>query len=273
MSTWRTEAQRLLAEARALTPPSSPLLDQLRRDPAELLVQGGMDADPWQVQVLRRAAPRTLLLCGRQCGKSTTAAALALRAALLEPPALVLLLAPTLRQAGELYRDKVVRLFNDLGRPVQAVRQSALTLTLANGSRIVALPGDEKNVRCYSNVSLIIIDEAARVRDSLYSSVRPMLAVSRGRLVALSTPDGQRGWFHAAWHGSEVWDRVRITADQCPRIPRAFLEEERRELGERWYAQEYCCDFARNIDSIFSFEDIAALSQEEVKPLFAPGGF
>jgi hypothetical protein len=28
-----------------------------------------------------------------------------------------------------------------------------------------------------------------------------------------------------------------------PRIPAAFLEEERRALGESWYRQEYCCSF------------------------------
>ena len=39
-----------------------------------------------------------------------------------------------------------------------------------------------------SGVTLLVIDEAARVPDALYFSVRPMLAVSRGRLVALSTP-------------------------------------------------------------------------------------
>jgi hypothetical protein len=37
------------------------------------------------------------------------------------------------------------------------------------------------------------------VDDALYASVRPMLAVSGGRIIALSTPFGRRGWFHAAW--------------------------------------------------------------------------
>ena len=78
--------------------------------------------------------------------------------------------------------------FNALGRPLPVVAESALRLELANGSRVVSLPGDEKNIRGYSGVTLLVIDEAARVADELYYAVRPMLAVSQGRLVALSTP-------------------------------------------------------------------------------------
>jgi phage terminase large subunit-like protein len=47
------------------------------------------------------------MLCSRQAGKTQTAAALALRAALLEPNSLVLILSPTLRQSGECFRGKI----------------------------------------------------------------------------------------------------------------------------------------------------------------------
>jgi hypothetical protein len=202
-------------------------------------------------------------------GKSSTAAALALRTALLRPGSPVLLLSPSQRQSGELFR-KVVDLFGALGRPMAVSAESALRLELANGSRVVSLPGDEKNVRCFSGVAMLVIDEAARVPDALYYAVRPMLAVSRGHLVALSTPFGKRGWFHDEWHGDGDWERVKVTADQCPRITPEFLAEERRALGERWYEQEYMCNFAETIDAVFSWADIQAAMSDDVKPLF-PG--
>src|ERR1700757_4939511 len=108
-ATLAREATRLLAEARALTPTVSPVLARLRQDPARILADAGMAPDLWQARLLRSPSPRTQLLCSRQAGKSTVAAALALRSALLEPPALVLLLSPTQRQSGELFRDKVKR--------------------------------------------------------------------------------------------------------------------------------------------------------------------
>jgi hypothetical protein len=73
---------------------------------------------------------------------------------------------------------------------------------LTNGSRIVSLPAGEETIRGFSAVSLLVIDEAARVSDDLYFAVRPMLATSGGSLVALSTPLGQRGFFFEAWESA-----------------------------------------------------------------------
>jgi hypothetical protein len=210
-----------------------------------------------------------LLLCSRQSGKSLTAAALALREALLKPESLVLLLSPTQRQSGELFKDKVRRLYNGLGRPVPTVQESALTMELANGSRVVSLPGDEETVRGYSGVTLLVVDEAARVPDALYYTIRPMLATSGGTLVVLSTPFGKLGWFHDEWHREGAgWERVRITADQCPRITPEFLEEERQALGEHWFLQEYFCEFRDTVDSVFRYEDVLAACDDGLAPLF-----
>lgn len=229
--------------------------DWLHSDSASIFTLADMIPDPWQSDLLRSPSRRMLLLCSRQSGKSTTAAALALKSALLEVPSLILLLSPTLRQSGELFRDKVCRLYNRIGRTVKAVRESALSMELANGSRIISLPGDEETVRGYSGVSLLVIDEAARVPDELYYAVRPMLAVSGGRMICMSTPFGKRGWFFREWQSNGPWKRVRVTADQCPRISPEFLAEEKSQLGGHWYAQEYCCEFADDSGvPLFPFE-------------------
>lgn len=228
-------------------------------DPAILFTEAtGYESDLWQTQVLRSDAGQLLLNCSRQVGKSTTTAALSLHQALYVPDSLVLLLSPSLRQSGELFR-KISAAYRSLGRPVPAEQETALTLTLANGSRVISLPGSEGTIRGFSGVSLLILDEAARVPDELYYALRPMLAVSGGRLVALSTPFGKRGWFYESWIGSEPWERVEITADQCPRISPDFLCEERRALGPRWFAQEYFCSFEDVVGSIFSGDALAAL--------------
>jgi len=242
-------------------------LDLLWAEPGRVLSRAGLAPDPWQEALLRHCPERLLLLCSRQVGKSTLASALALRAALLEPPALVLLLSPSQRQSGELFRNHFLPLYGRLGRPVPVARETSLTAELANGSRVIALPGKEETVRCYSSVALLIVDEASRVPDILYSAIRPMLAVSQGRLAALSTPFGKRGWFYEAWTGTEAWERVRVLAGECPRIPAEFLAEERRALGERWYRQEYECSFEDTIDAVFSHDDILAALCDDA-PLF-----
>src|SRR5687768_16199998 len=148
----KRQVATLAAELAALRPKEPPALARLRADPARILSDAGMPGDPWQQQLLRAAAARTLLLCSRQAGKSTVAAALALREALLRPGSLVLILSPTLRQASECFRAKVMPLFNGIGRPVAAVQESTLQLTLANESRVIALPGNEGGIRGYSSV-------------------------------------------------------------------------------------------------------------------------
>jgi hypothetical protein len=232
-------------------------LDRLWADQGRLLRAANMEPDPWQAELLRSPAARLLLLCSRQAGKSEVAAALALHTALLQPGSLVLLLSPSERQSGEL-AQKVFRLF-DTSPLVAASKRTALQLHLGNGSRVIALPDSEATIRGYSGVALLVIDEAARVADSLYASVRPMLAVSRGRLLALSTPFGKRGWFHEEWtEATRPWQRVKVTAGQCPRITAAFLAEERQALGERWFRQEYECSFEDTTDAVFSYDDIQA---------------
>lgn len=99
----------------------------------------------------------------------------------------------------------------------------------------------------------------------LYFAIRPMLAVSGGRLVALSTPFGTRGWWFEAWRSQESWERYKIPAAQCPRISREFLEEERRSMGEWWFAQEYGCDFLDGETQPFSRQDVERAFEEDVE--------
>jgi hypothetical protein len=98
-----------------------------------------------------------------------------------------------------------------------------------------------------------------------------MLAVSGGRLMMMSTPWGRRGFFHQEFTEGIGWERYRIAASQCPRIPEAFLEEERRTLGRWLYEQEYMCIFGENIDAVFRHEDIRAAVTEDFEPLFGSG--
>jgi hypothetical protein len=252
----RREVDRLRTALQATR--ESPMLEELREDPALILSMAGMTADPWQAELLRSLADRVLILASRQTGKSLCAAAMAVREALLCPGSLTLLLSPTLRQSGELFRDKVLRVYNGLGRPVPTNQESALTMTLANGSRVVSLPGEEGTIRGYSSVALLIIDEAARVPDVLYEAVRPMLAVSGGKLVCLSSAYAKLGFFFEAWtNGGDAWHRVKTMASECPRISPAFLAEERAVLGQRIYDREYQCEFSAADDAVFDPDAIA----------------
>src|SRR5215470_11047359 len=193
-------------------------------DPALMATDCRLTLDPWQADLMRSTASRVLLLCARQTGKSTVSALIALATAVRQASALVLLVSPSQRQSGELFRT-VLRHLRALSDAPGITAESALRLELANGSRIVALPGDEKTIRGFAGATLVVLDEAARIEDELIAAVRPMLATSGGRLIMLSTPFGKRGVFYEAWHGSDSWHRVKIAATDCPRISKEFLDE------------------------------------------------
>jgi hypothetical protein len=243
---------------------------ELEKGDAVLMARrAGIVPDDWQADLLLSDAKQMILNCSRQSGKSTISAVLGLHTAIYTPDSLVLLLSPSLRQSTELFR-KLRNVFNKIESPTQAqiLEESLLRLEFDNGSRVVCLPGSEQTIRGFSAVSLLIIDEASRVEDALYQSVRPMLAVSGGRIVLLSTPFGKRGFFYSEWTDGVDWQKVKITADQCPRINAEWLMRERAMIGDWWYLQEYQCEFVETDDQVFSYDDIQAALDPSIKPLF-----
>jgi hypothetical protein len=207
-----------------------------------------------QERVLASPAKRGILNCTRQWGKSTVAAVKAVRRAATCAGSLVVVASPTDRQSAEFVR-KAGELVARLGIRPRGDGKNTRSLMLPNGSRIVGLPGTEATTRGFSAVALMVIDEAARVPDSLYKALRPMLAVSGGDLWLLSTPYGKQGFFYENWvNGGAEWERAEVKATECPRIGKEFLEEERRQLGEAWFRQEYLCEFVDDERNLFSRE-------------------
>lgn len=235
-------------------------------DPMIFAKQCGIQPDPWQADVLRSPDSRVLLNCSRQSGKSTVSALIALHRAVYRPASLVLLLSPSLRQSSELFRT-LAQLYTRMGGAIPPRAESSLRLELENGSRVISLPASEATIRGYAGVSLLIVDEASRVEDDLYHAITPMLATTNGRLIALSTPFGRRGWWTDAWHGKAPWKRVKIPATACPRIGAAFLHEQRESMGALWFDQEYLCEFTDAESSAFQTTDILeAATSEGVVP-------
>lgn len=234
-------------------------------DPTAIARDLGIEPDAWQAELLDQPPSRVLMCCGRQCGKSTTASLVALHAAIYHPPALVLLVSPSLRQSVELFR-KLHDYWSRLpGRP-DAEFETLSRLELANGSRILSLPGSEKTVRGIAAADLIVLDEAARVEDELLAAIRPMLAISGGKLFALTTPAGKRGWFYEQWQRGSGWHRIMVRASECARIAPEFLKQERDILGPMQYAQEYECEFIDDTTSAFD----SALIQRALVDNFTP---
>ena len=219
----------------------------------------GFVPDPWQACVLRSNSHRVALCCSRQAGKTTVTAVLALHTMIFRPRSLVLLFSKAQRQSSELLAKIAAYIASMEGAP-RITKEAATELRVANGSRVLSLPGDGDSIRGFSAPDLIVEDEAAFVSDELYSAFLPMLAASRnGRLVLMSTPNGRRGHFFKVWsEGGEHWQRESVTAEQVQRITPSFLDEMRTELGPARFAQEFLCKFVEANEQLFSDAAISA---------------
>jgi Terminase large subunit, T4likevirus-type, N-terminal len=222
------------------------------------------EPDPLQVRALNPLIRRGLLNCCRQWGKSTTVAVRAVHHALAQPKSLTVVVAPSSRQSGELVR-KAGEFFHLLDIKTRGDGANEVSLLLPNGSRIVGLPGKQSTIRGFSKVGLLLVDEASRVPDDLYHSVRPMIAAHRDAAIwLLSTPNGRQGFFFREWTaGGPHWNRIEAPATECARIAPEFLEEERRQLPDQFFRQEYLCEFVS--------ADFAYFDPEAIDRAFAPG--
>lgn len=264
------------ALAVSLTPPAAswlPGLEVIRaeqarrllvREPHALAQRAGIVLDSWQQRIVESPVQAMLINCSRQAGKSTAVALVIVRQMLLSDQ-LVLVIAPSLRQTKELMR-KVLMYWRRFGRLIPHTHVTRTTLELENGSRLEALPGKSDTIVGFSAVNLLVIDEAARVPDELYSSVAPMLAVSHGRLLAPSTPHGKRGWWYDLWRDISDGDieRVEVPAPEVSRISPEFLARERRRIGDWWFAQEYLCQFLEAQSAAFREADVEAMFRPDV---------
>jgi hypothetical protein len=225
----------------------------------------GIVPDPWQREVLESSSERVILLCSRQAGKSLTAAMLVTHRAIYMPDSLILLIAPTRAQSGEMLRT-IRDVLHRSGIEATTARDNMRTLEFVNGSRIVIVAADSGTLRGYSSVDVLLFDEVGWIGDDVVDAASPMLAISQGRTIMLSTPNGARGRFYETWeHGSSNWHRVSVTADQVSRIDPDWLALERERLPESVYQSEYLCQFTEASGAVFREEDIEAMFRNDVE--------
>ena len=197
--------------------------------------------DPWQAKLLRDPGMNIGMCCARQIGKTLATGWKAAHHLAYHKKAVVVVTARTERQSKFLMRQTKKALRN-AGVPL--ARNSIFEIELANGSECYALPGSEDTVRGVSGVTLLIVDEAAFTSDGLWDSVMPMVAISQGQTILLSSADAKLGFFHSIMTSDDpAWSRYRVTAYDCPRYDADWLDWKRRNTSERVFKREFLAEF------------------------------
>jgi hypothetical protein len=222
----------------------------------------GFQLDPWQRRVLSDDHHRHLILCPRQAGKSTIVAAKTALLLVSRPGIQVVALAPSIRQSSMLAAKTA-----DVLHGEDVVTETATRLVLANGSQMLALPGDQPKTVRGATADVVLLDEASRIRDELVVAALPMTAATNGAIVMLSTPAGAAGAFYDAWVSDELeWTRTLVTLADVAHYSENTIRTMKRRLGERMFSQEFENRFLEAPGALFSAADIDALFARSPNP-------
>lgn len=214
-----------------------------------------LSLDNWQKEIIEYDGNVTVR-SGRQAGKSTAIAIKAGEYALKHPKKQVMVIASVERQAHLLF-EKILAYIQEV-RP-QAIkkgkdRPTKSKLQLRNGSIIHSLPTglSGTGIRGYT-IDLLIADEAAFIPEDVWVAVTPMLAITKGNIVLLSTPFGREGYFYRSFE-DKTFKQFHVSSEDCPRRNDEFLAEEKRRMTKLQYAQEYLGEFIDELRQFFPTE-------------------
>ena len=199
----------------------------------------GIEPSAWQSQFLRaHQGASIVVLTARQVGKTTVAAWAIAHFMNYNPGSMNVVACPSLRQSAEAVRRVKESL---LKAGCKLKTDNVYGIELDNGSRVLALPGNDDSIRGLTVDGWIIADEAARLSEELIAAVRPMRARRpEARFAMLSTAWSRTDPFWNVWSNDHPsWLRLKATADVCGLYTEEQLEQERRALGDIAFSREY----------------------------------
>jgi hypothetical protein len=216
--------------------------------------------DSWQKEYIFGTPHETdcFLLTGRQVGKTTAMSIKAVELCLhkFQKGEYILICSLTEKQAQHMlakaqayaeikYKDKVVYGVN---------KPTMHRILFKNGTGIFCFAAGEtgEGLRGYT-IKKLMIDEGSRMSEEFFVSVMPMLSVTRGSMDIASTPCGKEGFFYNC-SKDEKFKKFYISAEDCPRHPKAFLEDQKRIMTKLEYAQEYLAIFTDELKRFISEE-------------------
>lgn len=208
----------------------------------------------------------------RQSGKSQSLAAYAAFRCLVSPT-VILILAPNLTQATELY-SKIKNLISTneaVAKQLTKSTETELRIKLVNGeSRIKAIPvgQDGKSARGYT-ADIVILEESGVLKDSIVNQVAVPILASKGvdgQLIKIGTPL-VKNHFHRSCFIDPEFKTTFITWRDCVaegQYSEAFIEEQRRNITDIEFRTEYEAEFIEENSAFFSSKLIEECSLDYV---------
>ena len=224
-----------------------------------------------QLAVHRSKAKRRILVAGVRTGKSLAAAHEAVAAALQPCKRSVgWCVGPTLELADKVYREIVIVAAEHLKHRIVELKQHEKKLVLRNMggglSEIRAKTADNPTSLLGEGLSWVIIDEASRMRPSIwYSFLSQRLIDKDGWALVISTPRG-RGWLWELWKlgqpgGDPDFESWVMPSWTNPHLKRELIEAERERLPDAVFRQEYGAEWIEGAGAVLRYVREAATGE------------
>lgn len=194
----------------------------------------------------------------RQVGKSITLVCLLIYASYKQSKSISISVAPIAAQARKNYND----LCNIAAPLIHSKNSSLLEVTFLNNSKVQfrsAESGDNLRGITVKGSGLLLIDEAAYIKDSLYYEVLvPMTNVFNGSIFLFSTPRTKSGIFWDNFEKGEQGQTGYITInwtdyDLSRFLPNSLLDKYRMIMPKKAFENEYLAIFTDGEGSVFSY--------------------
>jgi len=212
--------------------------------------------DPWQKEYIK-AEGNTFLLCGRQSGKTTAASIKFGERAAKKPHSTILMIAFTEKQAYNLFFKTLMYL--EATHPYMIVKKgkdkpTQHRINLKNGSKILCYAAGLTGMGLVGyTITDLVVDEAASMNRQIFTLLTPTLSVTGGSINLLSTPRGKEGYYYECSQRKD-FNKFYVSAEDCPRHSKDFLEAEKSRMSELEYAQEYMAQFLDDLKRLYPDE-------------------
>lgn len=120
------------------------------------------------------------------------------------------------------------------------------TIWLPGGGTIAVRSADKEDALRGPGLDGLVLDEAAFAKERVYKEIlRPMLSDRGGWALLIGTPNGFN-WYHELFQragGDDHWAAWQRPSWENPLITPEEIEQAKRELGPRAFAQEFGAEF------------------------------
>lgn len=136
---------------------------------------------------------------------------------------------------------------------VKDKNEAEMRITTTNGSILQMVGADNIDRIVGTNPVGVVFSEYSLMKPEVWTLISPILAENGGWAVFVFTPRGQNHAYELLKKAekNKKWYVEILPVTKTKALPQEILDEERMNMTEAYYKQEYLCDFTENATAVF----------------------